>query len=63
LLNLSPDYDSRRHQVKQIKGGDPVVDDSTKNELLVRWPTQKPKGEFVIKFTEQCGKHHIQWRG
>ena len=34
-------------------GGDPVVDDSTKNELLVRWPTQKPKGEFVIKFTEK----------
>ncbi len=38
---------------EKIVGGDPVVDDSTKNELLVRWPTQKPKGEFVIRFTEQ----------
>ncbi|MFK7909860.1 MAG: hypothetical protein AB8F34_04580 [Akkermansiaceae bacterium] len=38
---------------EKIIGGHPIVDDSTKNELLIRWATQKPKGEFVIKFTEQ----------
>ena len=36
----------------EIKGGMPRVDDSRAEILTVRWPTDSPKGEIVITFTE-----------
>lgn len=36
----------------EIKGGDPAVDDSTRGELVVRWPVDSPKGEIIMKFDE-----------
>ena len=30
----------------------PTVDDSTDGELVVRWPTNSPKGEIVMTFNE-----------
>ena len=36
----------------EITGGAPTVDDSTDGELVVRWPTDSPKGEVVLMFNE-----------
>ena len=36
----------------EVKGGTPIVDDSVAGELVVRWPTESPKGELVLKFNE-----------
>jgi hypothetical protein len=36
----------------EITGGSPKVDDSTDGELVVRWPTDSPKGEIVMTFNE-----------
>lgn len=36
----------------EVKGGAPTVDDSTNGELVVRWPTESPKGEIVMTFNE-----------
>lgn len=35
-----------------IKGGTPTVDDQTKGELTIRWPTVAPAGELVMTFNE-----------
>ena len=37
---------------QEIKGGDPVVDDSAEGELVVRWPIHSPEGEIVLTFNE-----------
>jgi hypothetical protein len=37
---------------EEIKGGDPIVDDSREGELSIRWPITSPKGEVRITFTE-----------
>ena len=37
----------------EIKGGTPTVDDSTKGELTVRWPTESPKGMILLTFNER----------
>lgn len=36
----------------EVKGVTPTVDDSVAGELVVRWPTESPKGELVMKFNE-----------
>ena len=36
----------------EIKGSAPTVDDRTAGELVVRWPTDSPKGQIVITFDE-----------
>jgi len=36
----------------EIKGGDPIVDDRTEGELVVRWPIDSLEGEIVLRFTE-----------
>lgn len=38
---------------KEIKGGMPVVDDSHEGNLIVKWPTEYPKGEVVLTFNEK----------
>jgi len=37
----------------EIRGSTPGVDDSTEGQLVVRWPTESPKGKIVITFTEK----------
>ena len=41
---------------REIKGGDPVVDDRTEGELSIRWPVISPKGEIRIIFSEASMK-------
>ncbi|MFT7631703.1 MAG: hypothetical protein ACI87E_002742 [Mariniblastus sp.] len=36
----------------EVKGATPLVDDSTAGQLVVRWPTESPKGELVMTFNE-----------
>ena len=36
----------------EVKGGTPIVDDSTDGQLVVRWPVYSPEGEIVIVFNE-----------
>jgi len=36
----------------EIKGSTPTVDDSTSGRLVVRWPTDSPKGQIVMTFNE-----------
>jgi len=36
----------------EIEGGTPTVDDQTKGELTIRWPTVAPAGELVMTFNE-----------
>jgi hypothetical protein len=36
----------------EIKGTTPTVDDHTDGELVIRWPTDSPKGEIVMTFNE-----------
>ena len=36
----------------EIRGSAPTVDDSTDGELVVRWPTDSPKGQIVMTFNE-----------
>ncbi len=38
---------------KEIKGGDPTVDDRAEGQLVVRWPTQSPEGAIVLTFNER----------
>lgn len=35
-----------------VTGGTPTVDDNTAGELEVRWPTESPNGEIILRFTE-----------
>lgn len=37
---------------EDVKGGTPVVDDSTSGKLVVRWPLDDAKGELLITFDE-----------
>jgi hypothetical protein len=39
-----------------VTGGTPTVDDNTAGELEVRWPTESPNGEIVLRFTETTVK-------
>ncbi len=36
----------------EVQGGVPTVDDSLEGELVVRWPTNAPRGEIVMTFKE-----------
>lgn len=36
----------------EVKGSTPTVDDRTKGLLVVRWPTDSPKGVLKMKFSE-----------
>lgn len=36
----------------EVKGSTPIVNDSGEGELVVRWPTDSPKGEVVMTFNE-----------
>jgi hypothetical protein len=36
----------------EISGGVPTVDDRTEGELVIRWPTTSPQGDFVMTFDE-----------
>lgn len=38
----------------EIKGGVPTVDDRVEGHLTVRWPTESPKGAFVLTFNERA---------
>lgn len=45
-------YSGRKGEETELIGGDPVVDDSYKDQLIIDWPLRKPEGSLRIVFSE-----------